>query len=88
MTQRHAPVALAAVISLLTILIVLPHAQSATNSHVGYGGLAALVYSFGGLGALARGRGRRLASLILAASLLGWAWRLYTLPCIGCLNSG
>jgi hypothetical protein len=84
-------------VNLLTFFLLLPYAQKTANSHMNSGPffgttlyfISGLLVLFG-LNSLVRQSDYKLFILLMvfAATLTFWGYRLHSLMCLGCLNSG
>jgi hypothetical protein len=84
-------------VNLLTYFFLLPYAQKTANSHMNNGPffgttlyfISGLMFLFG-LKDLARQKDYKIFILLLVfvATLAFWGYRLHSLMCLGCLNSG
>jgi hypothetical protein len=82
-------------VNLLTFVWLLPYAQKTANSHMNSGPfLGTTLYFisgillFLGLNGLIQHRDYRFFILLFIFALTFWGYKLHSLMCLGCLNSG
>ena len=84
-------------VNLLTYFLLLPYAQKTANSHMDNGPFFGTIFyfvagllSFVGLIHVVRQKDYKLFLLLIvfASTLTFWGFRLHSLLCLGCLNSG